>query len=56
MGVLNFIWDASQEGRLGRHDEEIEALKKDMETARAWIEHLVARIEVLEKERHDTNT
>lgn len=56
MGVWNFIVDMSQDGRLSEHDDEIEKLKKDMETARAWIEYLTAKIEKLEKEKNDTIT
>ena len=48
MGALDFTWNAIQSGQLRDHDERVEALEKDMETARAWIEYLTKRIEELE--------
>jgi FtsZ-binding cell division protein ZapB len=52
MGLWNFIVDAGQDGHLNRHDEELEKLKEDMETARLWIEHLNREIEELKNERN----
>jgi chaperonin cofactor prefoldin len=51
MDALDFVWNASQSGQIGELDERVEALEKDMATARAWIEYLTKRIEELENER-----
>lgn len=45
MGIVNLLVDLSQSARLDTHDEEIEKLKKDMETARVWIEFLNKQLE-----------
>jgi prefoldin subunit 5 len=51
MSALDFTWNAIQSGEIRSLDERVEALEKDMETARMWIEHLTKRIEALENER-----
>lgn len=51
MGALDFTWNMHQSGQIDKLDEKVEALEKDMETARAWIEYLTKRIEELENER-----
>jgi uncharacterized coiled-coil protein SlyX len=50
MGAYDFMWNAAQSGQIHNLDEKVEALEKDMETARAWIEFLTKRIEELEKQ------
>ena len=50
MGAYGFMWDAIQSGQIHTVEEKVESLEKDMETARAWIEYLVKRIEELEKQ------
>lgn len=49
MSALNWAIDMGQSCAISTLEEKVEALEKDMETARAWIEHLTARIEVLER-------
>ena len=49
MGLINFMVDMSQSERLSDHDERIEKLEKDLETARAWIEYLMKEIEELKE-------
>ena len=49
MSALNWAMDYGQSLAIGTLEEKVEALEKDMATARAWIEHLTARIEVLER-------
>jgi uncharacterized coiled-coil protein SlyX len=56
MGALDFTWNAIQSGQIRELDEKIEDLEKNMETARAWIEHLTKRIEELENERTNSTT
>ena len=51
MGALDFTWNMAQSGQIDDLKECVEALEKDMETARVWIEHLTKRIEALENER-----
>lgn len=48
MGALDFTWNAIQSGEIDDLGERVESLEKDMATARAWIEYLTKRIEVLE--------
>jgi uncharacterized coiled-coil protein SlyX len=50
MSAYDFMWNAAQSGQIHNLDEKVEALEKDMETARAWIEFLTKRIEELEKQ------
>ena len=45
---MDFTWNAIQSGQIGELDERVKALENDLKTARAWIEHLVKRIEELE--------
>jgi hypothetical protein len=49
MSALNWAMDYGQNLAIDTLEEKVEALEKDMATARAWIEHLTARIEVLER-------
>lgn len=51
MSALNWAIDMGQSSAISTLEESVEALEKDMETARAWIEHLTKRIEELENER-----
>ncbi len=50
MGALDFTWNAIQSDQIDDLDDKVKALEKDMETARAWIEHLTKRIEALEND------
>ena len=50
MGAYDFTWNAIQSSQIHNLDEKVEALEKDMATARAWIEYLTKRIEELEKQ------
>lgn len=52
MSALNWAIDLGQSCAIGTLEEKVEALEKDMATARAWIEHLTKRIEELENERN----
>lgn len=56
MGVLDFTWNAIQSDQIDGIEDRVKALEKDMETARAWIEHLTKRIEALENERKTETT
>ena len=56
MGVFDFTWNAIQSDQIDDLDDKVKALEKDMETARAWIEHLTKRIEALENERKTETT
>ncbi len=56
MGALDFTWNAIQSDQIDDLDDKVKALEKDMETARAWIEHLTKRIEALENERKTETT
>ncbi len=56
MGVLDFTWNAIQSDQIVAIADKVKALEKDMETARAWIEHLTKRIEALENERKTETT
>ena len=56
MGALDFTWNAIQSDQIDDLDDKVKALEKDMETARAWIEHLAKRIEALENERKTETT
>jgi polyhydroxyalkanoate synthesis regulator phasin len=56
MGVLDFTWNAIQSDQIDDIEDKVKALEKDMETARAWIEHLTKRIEALENERKTETT
>jgi len=49
MGALDFTWNAIQSDQIDTLEERVEALEKDMETARAWIEYLSDRVDKLEK-------
>lgn len=55
MGALDFTWNAIQSDQIDDLDDKVKALEKDMETARAWIEHLTKRIEALENERENSS-
>ena len=48
MSALEFTWNAIQSGEISTLEEKIEALEKDMETARAWVEYLADRVNKLE--------
>ena len=56
MGVLDFTWNAIQSDQIDTLEDRVKALEKDMETARAWIEHLTKQIEALENERKTETT
>jgi len=56
MSALNWIIDMGQYSDIATLEEKVEKLEKDMETARAWIEHLTTRLEKLEEENNDTIT
>ena len=56
MGAFDFTWNAIQSDQIDDLDDKVKALEKDMETARAWIEHLTKRIEALENERKTETT
>ncbi len=56
MGALDFTWNAIQSDQIDSLEDRVKALEKDMETARAWIEHLTKRIEALENERKTETT
>ncbi len=56
MGALDFTWNAIQSDQIDTLEDKVKALEKDMETARAWIEHLTKRIEALENERKTETT
>ena len=56
MGALDFTWNAIQSDQIDDIEDKVKALEKDMETARAWIEHLTKRIEALENERKTERT
>ncbi len=56
MGALDFTWNAIQSDQIDDIEDKVKALEKDMETARAWIEHLTKRIEALENERKTETT
>ena len=49
MSALNWAIDMGQSSDIATLEEKVAALEKDMATARAWIEHLTARVEVLER-------
>lgn len=55
MSALNWAIDMGQSCAIGTLEEKVEALEKDMETARAWIEHLTKRIEYLERQEYKRN-
>jgi len=40
MGVLNFIVDMSQEGRLGEHDDRIKELEEKVDILYEWVLYL----------------
>ena len=48
MGAFDFTWNAIQSGQIRDAEERLEALEKDMETARAWVEYLNDRVNKLE--------
>ena len=48
MGALDFTWNAIQSGQIDTLEEKLEAIEKDMETARAWVEYLNDRVNKLE--------
>lgn len=50
MSALNWAIDMGQSCAISTLEEKVEALEKDMETARAWIEHLTERLKVIENE------
>lgn len=49
MSALNWAMDYGQALDIDTLEKKVEALEKDMATARAWIEYLTDRIEVLER-------
>lgn len=53
MGVLNFVVDMSQEGRLADHEERIEELEKKIEMMSMWIGQLH---EQLKEKQNDSST
>ena len=53
MGVLNFVVDMSQEGRLSDHEERIEELEKKIEMMALWIGQLN---EQLKEKQNDSST
>ena len=55
MGAYDFTWNAIQSSQIHNLDEKVEALEKDMATARAWIEYLTKRIDELEKQNGISN-
>lgn len=55
MSALNWAIDMGQSSDIATLEEKVEALEKDMETARAWIEHLTKRVEYLERQEYKRN-
>ena len=55
MSALNWAIDMGQSSDIATLEEKVEALEKDMETARAWIEHLTERVEYLERQEYKRN-
>lgn len=49
MGAYDYMMNAVQSGQINDLIEKVEKLEKDLETARAWIEHLTERVEKLER-------
>jgi len=49
MSALNWAIDMGQSCAIGSLEEKVEALEKDMATARAWIEYLSVKVEKLER-------
>lgn len=49
MGGFDFTWNAIQSGQIGDLDKQVEALQKDMDIARAWIEYLYGKIQKYEE-------
>lgn len=47
MGALSFTINAMQSGQIAELEKEIEQLKEEMLTARAWIEYLNAEVKEL---------
>lgn len=52
MSALNWAIDMGQSCAIGTLEEKVEALEKDMLTARAWIEHLTKELEELKHGQH----
>lgn len=50
MSAFGFMWDAAQSGQIRDLEEKVEALEKDMATAREWINYLAKKVELLEKQ------
>jgi peptidoglycan hydrolase CwlO-like protein len=50
VGAFDFTWNAIQSGQLRELEEKVEALTKDMETARLWIDYLQDEIVKLKSE------
>ena len=51
MGILNFIVDASQDGRLATLEEQVETLQEQIEVIAKWVSQLKAEIEDVKKFR-----
>ena len=49
MGVFDYTWNMIQSDQIDNIEDKMEALEKNLETARLWIEHLAKRIEKLER-------
>ena len=49
MGVFDYTWNMIQSDQIDSIEDKMEALEKNLETARLWIEHLTKRIEKLER-------
>ena len=51
MSAFEFIWNASQDGRIGDHEERVEELEEKVQLLYEWVMHLRTRIEELENDR-----
>lgn len=49
MSALNWAIDMGQSCAIGTLEEKVEALEKDMATARAWVEYLNGRLTMYEE-------
>ena len=56
MGVFDYTWNMIQSDQIDSIEDKMEALEKNLETARLWIEHLTKRIEKLENEQKNSST
>jgi predicted RNase H-like nuclease (RuvC/YqgF family) len=48
MSLFDYTWNLHQSGEIDKLDERVDALEKNMETAKAWIEYLEGELKKIQ--------